>query len=232
MGGNRDLEQFHFIVFRENLDLEQLLCSRKHNGLLSQDVFQEKKKKMIFSPKIQIKRIVCIFLVLPAFCVASTSTRSHWPEDFMGFYKSFRALVIAQNYADITKMTCFPFKAFNLTETLDTVPYKKKLRFIGKAAFEKNELAKYFLTQAGDITSDTPVIENGITTRLVYLYENNAQLIAENEDPQSLKKLRQNSFGYEPKTGTVFVSGLEFSKKKNGWCWSYASYMRDDKDKW
>lgn len=78
------------------------------------------------------------------------------PADFLDFYKKFRLAVAAKNYEDVTSMACFPFKTFDNTETLGRVPYSKKLRRIGKKTFVKYDLAKYFLTQAGDISSDEP----------------------------------------------------------------------------
>ena len=182
--------------------------------------------------KAKFKQMVLYFLMMLVVCTASAKEPPQWSKDFLSFYTKFRSAVMDRNYVDVIEMTCFPFKAFDLTETLDTVPYQKKLRLIGKKTFVKNNLVKYFLTQAGDIPSDTPVVENGITKRLDYLYKNNEQLITENEDPRTLKRLPPDSSGYEIKSQTVFISGLEFTKKENMWCWSYASYVRDDKDKW
>ena len=187
---------------------------------------------MTLIQKLRSRNTAVFFLMMSYAWFAYAQEVSQLPSDFLEFYAKFRRDVIDQNYRDIVDLTCFPFKAFDLTETLDTVPYKKKLHLIRKQSFVKHDLAKYFLKHAGDIPSDTPIVENGITKRLVYLYRSNEQLITENDDPRSLKKLPRNSSGYESGSKTVFISGLEFTKRENVWCWSYASYMRGDKDKW
>lgn len=164
------------------------------------------------------------FIFLPAFCHADFTT--HIPNDFKDYYLNFRDSILTGNTDNVLALTCDKFTAINVDES---VPFPKKKRVISHQKMKKNDLVDRFLESEA---ISTEAIDSNGRYYSIDIYENDKELIKDNENINVIKKVPADWKAFSLSQTDIQLGGLFFSKGKSGWCWSSANYMRLNDDKW